>query len=414
MTDEPTTGSTTPPTFDQTIPETASPSAEFISLSHLNPSTELEPIPSRGIDLAYFRKYVRSLEEGGYDYTLLPYGASSADSFVVASAVGQLTEHLRPIVALRPNTTFPTVGAQKLATLDQLTEGRAVVHLISGGSDAEQARQGDYLPKDRRYARTSEYIDVLRRSWTEPAPFSHDGEFYRFDDFGPGFAPYGSSIPISIGGQSDEAFEVGGAKADIFSFWGEPLDDLRSEIDRVNAIARAAGRTTLPRIWVTFRPIVAKTDELAWAKAHDYVTRIADTFSRSAYGKQRFQGSGTPQNVGSQRALAFAAKAELYDRALWTRTAAATNAAGASTALVGSAETVAAAILDYVDRGASLVSIRGYDTLADAVDYGRYVIPLVRQELAHRAATGQRGTLQAEHLGNYGAEYARFATAGRA
>src|SRR4051812_14535235 len=231
------------PTFDETLPATAAPEVEFISLSHLNPSTELNPIPSRGVDLPYFRRYVQALEDGGYDYTLLPYGASSADSFVVASAVGQLTERLKPIVALRPNTTFPTVGAQKLATLDQLTEGRAVVHLISGGSDAEQARQGDYLPKEKRYARTSEYVDVLRRSWTSPAAFDHDGEFYKFDGFGPGFAPYDGPIPVSIGGQSDEAFAVGGAKADIFSFWGEPLDDLRAEIDRVNGIARAAGRT---------------------------------------------------------------------------------------------------------------------------------------------------------------------------
>jgi alkanesulfonate monooxygenase len=393
---------------DQTIPATASPEVEFISLSHLNPSTELEPIPSRGIDLKYFRKYVRSLEEGGYDYTLLPYGSNTADSFVVASAVGQLTERIKPIVALRPNTTFPTVGAQKLATLDQLTEGRAVVHLISGGSDAEQAKQGDYLPKNKRYARTSEYIDLLRRSWTEPAPFSHEGEFFKFDNFGPGFAPYESPIPISIGGQSDEAFAVGGEKADIFSFWGEPLDDLRSEIDRVHGIARAAGRTTLPKIWVTFRPIIAQTDELAWKKAHEYVAKVAATFSKYQINRQ-----GTPQNAGSQRALAFAERSELYDRALWTKTAAVTNAAGASTALVGSPETVAAAILDYVDRGASLVSIRGYDTLADAVDYGRYILPLVRQEIAHRKATGQRGSLQAEHPGNYSPEYGELATAGR-
>jgi len=397
------------PSFDETIPATASPEVEFISLTHLNPSTELNPVPARGIDLNYFRRYVQALEDGGYDYTLLPYGSGSADSFVTASAVGQLSERVRPIVALRPNTTFPTVGAQKLATLDQLTEGRAVVHLISGGSDAEQARQGDYLPKERRYARTSEYIDILRRSWTEPAPFSHDGEFYKFDDFGPGFAPYEKPIPISIGGQSDEAFAVGGAKADIFSFWGEPLADLRSEIDRVHGIARAAGRTTLPRIWVTFRPIIAKTDQLAWQKAHEYVERIAANFAKV----RPLLASGTPQNVGSKRALAFADRSELYDRALWTKTAAVTNAAGASTALVGSPETVAAAILDYVDQGASLVSIRGYDTLVDAVDYGRHILPLVRQELAHRRSTGRRSGFQAANPGNYGAEYGDFATAGR-
>jgi alkanesulfonate monooxygenase len=380
------------------VPATAAKKVQFISLSHLNPSTELNPITTRGIDLEYFRAYVRSLEEAGYDYTLLPYGSSGADSFVVASAVGQLTERLRPIVAVRPNTAFPLVVAQQLATLDQLTEGRAVVHLISGGSDAEQARQGDYLPKSRRYARTSEFIDLLRRAWHETGAFSHDGEFYRFDDFGPGFRPHGDTIPISIGGQSDEAFDIGGRKADVFSFWGEPLAEIRAQIERVNAIAQAAGRADRPRIWVTFRPIIAKTDELAWRKAFDYVERIGTAFRTGAHFQKRVF-DGAPQNVGSQRALAFAEKADVYDRALWTRTAAATNAAGASTALVGSPETVAAAILDYVDLGADLVSIRGYDTLADAVDYGRYVLPLVRQELAHREATGQRGALQDEHPG---------------
>ena len=385
-------------TFDATIPETASPTVEFISISHLNPSTELNPIPTRGIDLKFFRRYVRSLEDGGFDYTLLPYGSDSADSFVVASAVGQVSEHIKPVVALRPNTLFPLVAAQKIATLDQLTEGRATIHLISGGNDAEQARQGDYQPKAARYRRTSEYIDLLRRAWTETEPFSHEGEFYRFDDFGPGFRPFGDTIPISIGGASDDAFAVGGAKADIFSFWGEPLADIAPRIQRVRRIAAEAGRPKPPRIWVTFRPIVATTDDLAWVKARDHITRIADTFARGAYRSQRYQ-QRPPENVGSQRNLDFAARAEVFDRALWTRTTAVTNGAGASTALVGSPETVAAAILDYIDLGADLISIRGYDTLAEAVDYGRYVLPLVRQELAHRAATGRRGDLQATHLG---------------
>ncbi|MEQ3554309.1 LLM class flavin-dependent oxidoreductase [Pseudonocardia nematodicida] len=380
------------------LPTTAARTVEFISLSHLNPSTELAPVPTRGIDLDYFRRYVATLEESGYDYTLLPYGSSSADSFVVASAVGQLTERLRPIVAVRPNTAFPLVVAQQLATLDQLTEGRAVVHLISGGNDAEQARQGDYLPKSRRYARTSEFVDLLRRAWTETAPFDHDGEFYRFEGFGPGFRPYGDTIPISIGGQSDEAFEIGGRQADVFSFWGEPLADIRAQIERVHAIADAAGRPR-QRIWVTFRPIIDRTDQLAWRKAYGYAEKIGATFREGSFHKRHVIAGGTPQNVGSQRALDFAARSEVYDRALWTRTAAVTNAGGASTALVGTPETVAAAIVDYIDVGADLVSIRGYDTLADAADYGRNVLPLVRQELAHRAATGRRGTLQAENPG---------------
>jgi alkanesulfonate monooxygenase len=394
---------------DTQIPDTAAPEVEFISLTHTNPSTELNPTGNQNIDVPYFRNYARTIDELGFDYTLLGYGSSHTDSFILASAVGQVTERIKPVVALRPNIMAPMVAAQKLATLDQLTEGRAVVHIISGGNDAEQARQGDYLPKDRRYDRTSEFIDILRQCWTAREPFSHDGEFYRFDDFGPGYPTYsGGAIPVSIGGQSDAAFAVGAAKADIFSFWGEPLDELTKEIDRVKDLAAAAGRTTIPRFWVTFRPIIAKTDELAWEKARDYVARIAATHAKGTFGMNHH--TPAPQNVGSQRALAFASQSELYDRALWTKTAAAVNAGGASTALVGSPETVAAAILDYVDRGASLISIRGYDTLNDVIDYGKHILPLVRQELAHRKATGQRGTLQAEHPGNYGPDYARYAT----
>src|SRR6202050_3046260 len=184
--------------LDAAIPDTAAGQVEFVSLTGYNPGSELNGAArGGGFDLPFSRRYVAALEEAGFDYTLNGYGSSTAASFVVSAATGQLTERLKPIVALRPNHTFPLVAAQKLATLDQLTGGRAVVHLISGGFDAEQRKQGDYEPKERRYARTSEFIALPRRAWTEKEPFSHEGEFYKFDDFGPGFATYsGEPIPI--------------------------------------------------------------------------------------------------------------------------------------------------------------------------------------------------------------------------
>src|ERR1700722_8275708 len=270
-----------------TLPPAASDRVEFISQIHANPSTELAPTGARGIDVGYLRRYVRALEDAGFDYTLLPYGSSGADSFVLASAVGQLSDVIKPIVAVRPNTTFPLVAAQQLATLDQLTRGRAMVHLISGGSDAEQARQGDYLPKDQRYARTAEFLQLLRRAWTERAAFSFKGEFHAFDDFGPGFPTYsGEALTISIGGQSDAAFAVGGELADVFSFWGEPLAEIESQIARVNAIAAGAGRAAGPRFWVTFRPVIAATDELALEKANRYPGRIGQPFRECSFARR--------------------------------------------------------------------------------------------------------------------------------
>jgi alkanesulfonate monooxygenase len=89
-----------------------------------------------------------------------------------------------------------------------------------------------------------------------------------------------------------------------------------------------------------------------------------------------------PENTGSQRLIAITEAGERYDRALWTRTAAVTGGGGNSNALVGTPETLAAAILDYIDLGVDIISMRGYDILADAADVGQQVIPIVREEVA--------------------------------
>ena len=80
------------------------------------------------------------------------------------------------LVAHRPGFVAPTLAARTFATLDQFTGGRIAVHIITGGSDAEQRRDGDYLAKDERYARTDEYLDIARsRPGPPTAPFDYEG-----------------------------------------------------------------------------------------------------------------------------------------------------------------------------------------------------------------------------------------------
>jgi len=365
---------------------------EFISMNNVWESSELHPRPGGAPDAAYIKKYARYLEDGGFDYTLVAYYSAGYDPFTVSATIAACTDRIKPIVALRPNTMHPTVAAQALATLDQLSGGRAVVHIISGGSDVEQARQGDYITKDERYARTEEYVTIMRQAWTQTSPWDHHGPFYTFENFVAGYRPVAGTIPVSIGGSSSEAYRVGGALGDIFGLWGEPLAETREQMDRVAEQARLTGRDDVPRTWVTFRPIEAATDDLAWEKAHQTLAAVEQTHRGGGFMRASL-GASAPQNVGSQRLLEIAARGEVHDRALWMLPAQVTGAMGASTALVGSYETVAASILDYVDLGADLISIRGYDNLNDAIDYGRFVLPLVRAELAHREATGQRGTV---------------------
>lgn len=374
---------------------------EFISVTFPNASTEVNPIPGASIDPEYLVRYARTLDDYGFNYTLVPYDSSSYDPFTIGATIAAATKKLKVIIALRPNTLPPTVAAKALATLDQLSGGRAVVHFIAGGSDAEQAKEGDFLLKDQRYARLEEYIRILRRAWQSADPFDWDGKFYQFKQFSNRVRPVnGKSIPVSVGGSSDEAYRIGGALADIFGLWGEPLKETKEQIDRIYQAAADAGRaeSDRPRIWVTFRPIVAETDELAWAKAHRTLDILKANHAAAAAAAAGSGGSTAssaapqppkPQNVGSQRLLEIASRGDVQDRALWYPTVTATNARGASTALVGSPQTIADSILDYVDLGAELISIRGYDNLNDAIDYGRYILPRVRDALKEREAKGR-------------------------
>jgi alkanesulfonate monooxygenase len=258
------------------------------------------------------------------------------------------------------------------------------MHVISGGSDLDQRRDGDWLGKDERYARTDEYLSVLRRAWSEPDVFDHHGPHYRVAGVQQEIRPLGP-ITVYFGGSSDAAYRVGGTHADVFALWGEPLAGTAEQIARVRDAAHAAGRRKPPRISVSFRPILGDTEEQAWARAHDIRDRIlAARGGHGSFTGTRMRESGAPANVGSQRLLAAAAAGEVHDRCLWTATAAASGAAGNSTALVGTPDTVAAALADYVDIGVSTLLIRGYDPIADAERYGRELLPAVRAEVARR------------------------------
>jgi alkanesulfonate monooxygenase len=286
------------------------------SLTFPNGATEINTGTNpTGIDPQYLVRYARTLDDYGFNYTLVPYGSSSFDPFTIGATIAAVTKNISVIIALRPNTMYPTVAAKALATLDQLSSGRVVVHFIAGGSDAEQAKEGDFLSKDERYGRLEDYIKILRRAWQSPEPFDWESKYYQFKQFSNQVRPTKGTIPVSVGGSSDEAYRIGGSLADIFGLWGEPLKETKEQIDRIYAEAEKAGRTDKPRIWVTFRPILAETDDLAWQKA--YRTLDALKANQGKSGPNIAPKVAAPQNVGSQRLLEIASRGEVQDRALW-------------------------------------------------------------------------------------------------
>jgi alkanesulfonate monooxygenase len=247
------------------------------------------------------------------------------------------------------------------------------VHIIAGGSDAEQAKDGDWTEHDARYRRAAEYVSLLRRTWTEPGPFDHEGEFYRtrgtYSEIRCRQQPY---IPIYGGGGSDAAIRALAPHVDVFMLWGEPLKDTALFMKRVRREAALSGRN--PTFSLSTRPILAATDGEAWDRARAILHRVLLNRGGAPAPKR--------QNVGSKRLLQAAAEGEVHDTCLWTPLAAATGASGNTTALVGTPEVVAKALLEYYKLGATSLLIRGYDPRPDAVQYGEELIPRIRELVA--------------------------------
>jgi len=366
---------------------------EFLGIAGINPASEVTPRRGDILDLDYTRRLARAHEDNGWDRILFAYHSGSPDPAQVAAYVAGHTEHINLVIAHRPNVSAPTFFAKTIATLDHVSGGRAEVHFITGGSTADQAAEGDHLDKDTRYERTREYIRIVKQAWTSADAFDYAGAHYDIRGYRPDIRPVQRPRPrVSFGGSSAAAYRVGAAESDVYALWGEPLAGTREQIASIDAAAAAAGRDR-PRLQIAFRPIIAPTEELAWAKAQTILDRISSTV---AGGKAPHHRSGTPENAGSQRLLAAIKDADRHDRALWTAPTRLTGGQGNSTALVGTPETVAAALLDYYDLGITLLSARGYDIYDDAIDFGRYVIPLVRAEVARRDAADARARHDAE------------------
>ena len=344
----------------------------------INPGAE---VPA-GVDPDYILDFARTHEDAGFDMVLTGYSSSTPDGFEVAGYAAAHTERLGYLIAHRPGFVAPTLAARKAATLDQLTNGRIALHIITGGNDVEQRQDGDWLDHDARYRRTDEYLSVMRRIWIEHEPFDHEGEFYRFQDaYSQARCRQKPHVPLFFGGASDIALDVASRRADLFALWGEPRASIAQRISDVKGRVSAAGRDPSEiRFSLSARPILAETEDKAWERAEQILSRI----KRATAGRITPGVPTRPQSEGAWRLLRFAAEGNVHDERLWMPIAAASGASGSTTCLVGTPRQVADSLLAYYDLGCSAFIIRGFDPLADAAEYGRELIPLVREGVSQR------------------------------
>ncbi len=335
------------------------------------PTSDLEAPSGEAFQPAHIEVLTKAHEEGGFDRILAGYWTNAADGFLVLAHAAAVAKKINFLLAHRPGFVSPTLAARKIATLDQLTGGRLALHVISGGEDVDQRKDGDYADHAARYRRTDEFLDIVRRVWTAEKPFDHEGEFYRFEqaysDIRPAQKPH---LPIFFGGASESALRVAARHADVFALFGEPLADTAAVLERVRA---TAGRE-IAFSWSN-RPILGATEKQAWEYAHHIRARAIAKLKQA--GTAGLIAAG--QAVNSQRLVGLSQRGEVLDERLWTAMAGVLGGRGNSTALVGTAEQVARAMLRYREIGVSHYIIRGWDPLPDVIGYGRELIPLLHE-----------------------------------
>ncbi|BAN95857.1 hypothetical protein E05_10910 [Plautia stali symbiont] len=110
---------------------------------------------ARPVDHGYLQQVAKAADRLGFGGVLIPTCRSCEDAWLVAASLIPVTQRLRFLVALRPGVISPTQAARQAATLDRLSNGRALFNLVTGGDPEELAGDGPTVA-----ARMQEYQDL--------------------------------------------------------------------------------------------------------------------------------------------------------------------------------------------------------------------------------------------------------------
>ena len=316
-----------------------------------------------------------ALEQNGWTGALLGAGWSRPDTFTVATALAARTTTFEPLIAIRPGYWRPANFAAAAATLDHLSGGRVRVNIVSGKDDLA-AYGDDESDPALRYDRTREFLQIVRRLWTQEN-VTFRGEHFRVTD---------STVlprievrdgrdhpPLYFGGASDAAERVAATEADIQLFWGEPLDGIRERIARLRALSDQLGREHRPlEFGLRITTLIRDTSDQAWADAEAKVAEMARRQGSDEVNPHRRTA------VGQQRLFDLAARGEVLDDNLYTTPGRYGGGGAATTWLVGSAEEVSKSLRRYQDLGVTHFVLSDTPYLEEIERQGQQLLPLLR------------------------------------
>ena len=346
----------------------------------------LDDVAGGWANLDLSTELARILEDHGWGGALIGTGWGRPDTFTVATALAARTERFKPLAAIRPGYWQPAHFASAAATLDHLTSGRLLINIVSGQDNlaAYGDAEGD---QPQRYARTREFLQLVRRLWAEEN-VTFKGEYLRVEGSTLRLKPYGAEQGrhprLYFGGASAAAERVSAAEADVQLFWGKPLDGVAERIARLKALAGSLGREHAPlEFGLRITTLVRETSEEAWRDAEARVARMAETAGQRAAAGQGASAHGADGRrwrgaVGQQRLIALAERGEVLDSCLYTAPGKFGGGGAGTTWLVGSYNEVASALRKYADLGITHFVLSDTPYKEEAARVGDHLLPRLR------------------------------------
>jgi len=215
-----------------------------------------------------FERLLRTVSADGENpYGLPPYYASVLDPLEALTWAAAHTSRVRLGTSVL-DTLFhpPVVLAKRIATLDLLSAGRAVIGVGQGWMPEEFAATG--VPLSRRGAGFEDHLAAMRACWG-PDPVEYEGTTYAIARSEIGPKPAAGRIPLLIGANArpsiERAARIGDGFAPVLMDWDTTATELRWYRD-----AGGAGPVVL-RLNVTDAAAIATDLERAAAHGIDEV-----------------------------------------------------------------------------------------------------------------------------------------------
>ncbi|WP_433684934.1 LLM class flavin-dependent oxidoreductase [Nocardia sp. CA-119907] len=344
--------------------------------NQVTPGHRGEPVTADHNSLATLHAQARALEDHGWKGALIGTGWGRPDTITVATALAAGTTTFEPLIAIRPGYWRPANFASAAATLDHLSGGRVRVNIVSGKDNLGAYGETESDQPDR-YARTKEFLQLIRKLWTEEN-VTYRGEHYQVTEstLEPRITPRGDRRhpTLYFGGASEAAERVAATEADVQLFWGEPLEGVRERIERLRSLSEELGREHAPlEFGLRITTFVRDTTEQAWAEAE---AKVAEMAKNAGVSPQNPHGRTA---VGQQRLLDLAARGDVLDDNLYTAPGRFGSGGAATTWLVGSPADVAASLRKYRDLGITHFVLSDTPYLREIERQGSQLLPLLQE-----------------------------------